>query len=160
MKLHQVETLAFRHEEIWTGEPWYGSNITSGLSGISAIQATHRVANQHNVAEILNHMIQWKKFVLEKLEGTNGFDIVLDSEKDWNQIDQLDDSSWSEILENFDQVSAALIIQIRSQQDTLLKEIVPGRTYSYSKLIEGIRDHDIYHLGQILILKKMATHEI
>ena len=160
MEQQQLETLATRQDEIWAGDPWYGSNIRSGLSGINAIQATHRVSSQHNVAEILHHMIQWKKFVLEKLKGNHHFDIALNSEDDWKQIDQLDNNSWKQMLETFEQVSTALVAQIKSNDDRLLNNIVPGRKYSYSKLIEGIRDHDIYHLGQIVIMKKIATHEI
>lgn len=160
MEKNIVQLLAGQHEEVWTGEPWYGSNLQKGLSGITPEQATYRISGQHNIAEILNHMVQWKKFVLEKLKGNAEFDIELNGKDDWATIDHLDLPSWNAIVETFNDVSSSLIDEIRLKQDNLLLETVPGRKYSYSILIEGIRDHDIYHLGQVVILKKIAKHEI
>jgi uncharacterized damage-inducible protein DinB len=155
-----VQILAAQHQEVWTGSPWYGSSVQSGLSGITPQQATYRLSGQHNIAEIVNHMVQWKKFVLEKIRGNAAFDIELNSKDDWTTIDRLDETSWNQIVESFNAVTASLLSEMRLVQENLLRESVPGRKYSYSQLIEGIRDHDIYHLGQVIILKKIAQHEI
>lgn len=155
-----VQSMAAHHEDVWKGEPWYGSNITDGLGSISPAQATYRVSGQHNIAEILLHMAQWKKFVLEKLRANPEFNIELNGESDWKQIDVLDTESWNQLLENFHTLSREYIDQLKRQEDHLLETVVPGRKYTFSSLLQGITEHDIYHFGQIYLLKKIAVHEV
>ena len=57
--MNKSETLAARLEEIIFESPWYGNNIESSIMKITAVQATQRINGQHNIAEILCHMIQW-----------------------------------------------------------------------------------------------------
>jgi len=155
-----MNAIAKHHEAVWNGEPWYGTNCKDGLAGITPAQATYRISNQHNIAEILKHMCQWKKFVIEKLKGNPDFDIELNSLQDWARFDNLDGVAWSQLVDEFNGFSQTLTEQIGLQQDTLLEQKVPGRKYDFYSLVQGITEHDIYHLGQILVLKKIAIHEI
>lgn len=157
---NKVKSFAAHHAQVWSGQPWYGTDCKTGMSGISPALAVHRVSGQHNIAEITHHMTQWKKFALEKIKGNAHFDIQFQGEEDWKTIDQLDEVAWNQIIDSFNEVSQSLIDQLNLKEDSLLEQIVPGRKYTYTSLLQGITEHDIYHLGQILILKKIGQHGI
>lgn len=160
MSSEKLKIIAQHHDTVWRGAPWHGSNCVDGLKGVTAAQSTMRFAGQHNMAEVLFHMCQWKRFVLEKVKGNALFNVKFRSTEDWKQIDELDEVSWAQMVEEFNELSKSLIEEITVHEDSLLIDQVPGRSYPYSSLLEGITEHDIYHLGQILLLKKMAQHEI
>ena len=47
----------------------------------------------------------------------------------------------------------------KRQEDEFLDEIVPGRAYDYYTMLHGIIQHDLYHCGQIAILKKVMIYK-
>ncbi len=160
MTNNHLKSIGAHHDQVWQGSPWYGSSVMNGLREITLPEASGRIANQHTIAEILNHMTQWKKFVLEKLRGNAGFDIKVDSHADWIMVNVLDEVAWENIKKQYDQVTRDLLAEIPKHQDDLLDEPVTGRKYTYRDLMEGITEHDIYHLGQIMLLKKIMRDEI
>jgi hypothetical protein len=50
-----------------------------------------------------------------------------------------------------------LIAELGKKDDNFLSELVPGSEYDYYTLIHGIIHHDIYHTGQISILRKISN---
>jgi hypothetical protein len=48
-----------------------------------------------------------------------------------------------------------LIEIIQQQKDDILSQQVRDRNYDFRKLLYGIKEHDIYHLGQIAYIKKL-----
>ena len=155
-----LKSIGSHHDQVWQGSPWYGSAVMNGLRDITLQEASGRIANQHTIAEILNHMTQWKKFALEKLRGNAGYDIQVDSHADWIMLNDLDEVTWEQIKKLYGQVTSDLLAEIPNHPDEILGELVSGRKYTYRELLEGITEHDIYHLGQIMLLKKIMRDEI
>ena len=155
-----LKSLGAHHDQVWQGSPWYGSAVMNGLSDITLQEASGRIANQHTIAEILHHMTQWKKFALEKLRGNGGYDIRVDSHADWIMLNDLDEAAWEHIKKLYGQVTSDLLAEIPNHPDEILDDLVSGRKYTYLELMQGITEHDIYHLGQILLLKKIMRDEI
>jgi uncharacterized damage-inducible protein DinB len=61
---------------------------------------------------------------------------------------------WQEGLQKLQQSQDELLRLLAQKDDALLEQNVSGRTYNYRKLISGIIQHDIYHLGQIAFITK------
>ena len=57
-------------------------------------------------------------------------------------------------MDNLRHSQEALIHELSERNDSLLDEQVPGRSYNFYVLLQGIIQHDIYHLGQMVFLKK------
>lgn len=150
----QIQGLIKRLENVYQGTPWYGNAIQPSLKKINSERAkTTVLPGAKNMAELLRHMVAWRQFLIEHLQGNNTFDIELNSEIDWPSVDNL---IWEELVEELE-VSQTTILHLLSQQtDSWLKEMVGNRTYNNRFLVEGVIQHDIYHLGQINLLNNLV----
>ena len=110
---------------------------------------------QHNIAELIYHMTQWKRFTFEKAFGDEDFDIGLNSSDDWKAIPSLTLKEWSLMKRDYFEINEKLIDGLFSIKTEWLSQEVPGRQYDFNELINGIADHDIYHLGQVIYIYKM-----
>jgi uncharacterized damage-inducible protein DinB len=61
---------------------------------------------------------------------------------------------WPEGLRMLDESQERLLAVLQQQDDSILNNVVKERNYNYRKLITGVIQHDIYHLGQIAYLNK------
>ncbi|MEZ5039168.1 MAG: DinB family protein [Saprospiraceae bacterium] len=149
----QIQGLIKRLENSYQGTPWYGNALLSSLRKISSERAKMQVKpGTKSIAALLRHMVAWRQFLIEHLQGNNTFDIELNSEIDWPSVDDL---TWEELVEELE-ISQTNILHLLSQQeDSWLKEMVGNRTYNHRFLVEGVIQHDIYHLGQINLLNNL-----
>ncbi len=150
-----INHITSRLHAVAEGSPWFGLSVKEALDGIDHEQAVQRINAQHNIAEILNHINQWKKFSLEKTAGDTQFDIVLNSDQDWKKTDRLTAREWQSLRDLYFEINADLIDAIQHVKKDWLDQTVPDRKYNFADLFHGIIDHDIYHLGQIIIIYKM-----
>lgn len=154
--MNKNEILAARMYEVMFESPWYGTNVNDLLGKITASQAIQRVNGQHNIAELLHHMIQWKRFVYEKTFGDKTFDIV-DNAINWKVFDALSEGEWAAMNLEYISVTSDLVNGLNNLSLSIYAKTVPGRKYNYEHLLYGIVDHDIYHLGQIALMQKMIV---
>lgn len=151
-EINRIKDMVRRH---YDGETWHGPSLIETLSDVTSEQALKRLLPQtHNIAEIVAHLTSWRVFVLEKLTDGQSYDIVLDSETDWPRYDELTVEAWHDLLVALADTQTELLEVLESINDRRLQEIVPGRRYSYYTLLHGGIQHDIYHSGQISLLKK------
>jgi uncharacterized damage-inducible protein DinB len=141
------------YQSIYNGNPWLEVNLANTLKDVTADQAYRKITpNLNTIWEIVNHLIQWRRNILKRVQGEvittpdhNYFVPVLDpSEAAWEQsLQNLDKTQelWNSFLEDFD--------------DADLDKIYANNNHTYYEHIHGIIQHDVYHLGQIVILKKM-----
>lgn len=142
---------------LYEGEVWHGPSIKEVLTGVLPSTATTRITPQSkNIAEYLQHLINWRTFALEKMTGGDSFDIILNSEADWSTINELSQEQWNELIENYEESQTELLEVLGTYSDRKLEAIVPGRKYSFAMLIDGIIHHDIYHSGQMMLIRKLV----
>ena len=136
------ELLLNRLNAIYDGKPWYGRNLSSILREDKEIP--------FRALSILRHMIVWRTYVNKVLQGINT-SIELNSEQDWPNVTE----SMIELLDELSQVHQGLIETIEAFDQEKWFDKPMNSSYTYYHLVEGIMDHDLYHLGQIALLKKM-----
>jgi uncharacterized damage-inducible protein DinB len=142
-------------EGIYNGNPWFGNNLESSLQEIDAKRAAIVPEKlNHSIAEILKHMIAWRLFVIEKLKGNAEYE-VWETDLDWVKITELTEETWQKMLTEFLANQKLLIETIVKKAEQLLDNKVDGRSYNFRLLLNGIIQHDIYHIGQISILRKL-----
>lgn len=152
----EVDRIAALLTAEYGGEAWHGPSTYEILEGVTPEAAVFRPSPRvHNIAELVVHLTNWRIFVLEKLTGSESFDIILNSEADWSVIDELTPERWAEIQENLKETQDELLETLTRVHTARLSESVPGRRYNYYTLLHGLMHHDIYHSGQIALLKKM-----
>jgi len=155
MKNSQIFYYSNRFKEIYNGSPWYGETVDAKLSDVSDDNAFQQpISGVHSVGEIVSHMIYWRKALIAKLEGGT-FKTSMESPDNWKNIKELKTSGWKNLKSSFDESQHTITSLLEKQSDDFLKtEYSQG--ISMESLIQGIIDHDIYHLGQIGLVKKMV----
>ena len=134
---------------------WHGTNLKGSIRGLTARDAAWRPApGRHNIWEIVVHAAYWKYAVRRRLtgeqrgsfplKGSNWFVRSGDDEKVWRVDLRL-------LIEQHTALRAA-VSEVRSEK---LNRRAPGGTTTNLALITGIAAHDLYHAGQVQLLKKL-----
>lgn len=73
---------------------------------------------------------------------------------DWPAVAATTEADWQAALGRLDRTHRSLLDALQDLPEERLRETVPGRTYDFYVLLHGIAQHDIYHAGQMALLKK------
>jgi uncharacterized damage-inducible protein DinB len=145
--MQEIERIGKQLERTYSGDAWHGPSLRSVLNGIDDAEAKARpVSGAHSIAELAGHILAWREETLRRLEG-NGGDVPVAG--DWPRP-----LEWSELLERLDRSHDALTKAVAALPEEVLDEKVKGRRESHYVLLQGMIHHDLYHTGQIAILKK------
>jgi uncharacterized damage-inducible protein DinB len=150
----RIQAVLEEFDSVVYGTPWYGKSVSEAMETISIEMAMKKSLSARSAAELLAHMNQWRKFVLAKLQGQADFDISEDAGEAWPSIDPLQFTRWSKLKAEYFSVHQSIVQEISGWEDSALDHRVPGRSYTFGFLLNGVIQHDIYHLGQILLTIK------
>jgi len=135
---------------------WHGPNLRGAIRRVTAEQAVWRPRpSRHSIAEIVVHCAYWKYAVRRKLRGDSrgGFRV-----KGSNWVPQSDDFSerdWKLNIEILRYEHAALRSAVVAFDPALLLRRAPNSRYTFAFIIQGAAAHDLYHAGQIQVLKRL-----
>jgi uncharacterized damage-inducible protein DinB len=130
--MSEINRILDQMDRAYSGEAWHGPDLKQLLDGISAEDASkHPVAGAHSIWELVNHIAAWNTIVWEASEVT-----------------------WKRALENFAESRARLRNYVKTVRDDQLDEPIQRENYSRYVLLHGLVQHDLYHAGQIAVLKK------
>ena len=143
-------------DEAFDHKSWHGTNLRGSLRGVTVAEALWRPgARRNNAWELALHAAYWKYVVRRRvtgakrgsflLKGSNFFPRNAGSEKDW-QLEVL-------LLENEHRELRAAVERLDPK--VLDREI--GTRLTYAALIRGAAAHDLYHAGQIQLLKRLRA---
>jgi hypothetical protein len=140
-------------EEGFEGDAWHGPSLTEILDGVTAIEASrHPFPRTHSIWEIVLHLSTWHRVVQERLEGKVIIDLTVD--QDWPPVTDSTDPAWKSALEELHVGQRILRNKILNLDDARLQDTVAGMDYSVYVMLHGVIQHDLYHAGQIALLKK------
>jgi uncharacterized damage-inducible protein DinB len=143
----EIERIRKQLERTYAGDAWHGPSLRKVLEEIDPAKASARpIAGAHSAAELAAHILAWRHETLRRLEGKGGDAPV---EGDWP-----DPAPWRELLAKLDRSQEDLLEAVSGLKEEVLDEKVKGRPESYYVLLQGIIHHDLYHAGQISLLKK------
>ena len=135
------------------GEAWHGPSVAEVLTGVTAQQAARRgIASAHTIWEIVLHIAAWEEAARKALDDATM--PVLPWEGDWPPVTDLKEAGWAKSLAQLERTQKSLEDAVEKFPDARLSEKVTGRDYSFYFLLHGIVQHNLYHAGQIALLKK------
>ncbi|WP_258103782.1 DinB family protein [Marinoscillum sp. MHG1-6] len=147
--------------EVFEGTPWFGQSLSSYIQEIKGDELNFSIDGGNSIGEILNHMIHWRQFVIDKIQnphgGTETWSIGQTNEADWPKKKYLP-SDKDLLVGKLRETQKILIQTLEETPDDLLKEKVIGRDYNFEHMLKGIIHHDIYHLGQLYMLISHTKH--
>jgi DinB superfamily len=132
-------------ENFYNGDNWVTSNLSEKVFSLPASEVSKRIPGYvYTIAQQVAHIVAWRNFGVEKLNGNGDFDITDNSADDWPEP-----GDWVALQKKFVDCHRDLIKAINCFPIDKWYTTVPGRKYSFLFLIEGIVEHDYYHYGQI-----------
>jgi uncharacterized damage-inducible protein DinB len=154
----EIDLLIEQLRDAFEGDPWFGRNAKLLLGEVDEATAVVKLNGQHSILELVWHMCTWREFTISFLKPPSDQNLHHFEELDWRELDHNNYSLWTEGLERLERTQQELLSVLRQQDDAILDENVRERTYNYRKLITGIIQHDIYHLGQITFIWKQMKN--
>jgi hypothetical protein len=152
-----TEAIAQHLLEVHEGNNWTEVDLAHTLWDVTCAEATTLTAASPNtIAALLHHLTFWNRVMARRVQGlatevgpANGFDNpVLHTEADWVKL-QADN------IESAHELAAAIR---RVEASALTQPILPNYSSTYKNL-QGTVEHVHYHLGQIVLLKKLVRSQ-
>ncbi|HTH30789.1 MAG TPA: DinB family protein [Lacibacter sp.] len=154
MNNKEIQSIITNLERVLTGEPWYGEAVMPMLRKIHPAVVYINPENSHAAIEILYHMITWAEFTLHRLQKKPDYDPQTSEEMDWRMIDPKV-HTWKKGMNEFEQLHKQIVTELQTKDDAFLSEMVDYREYNFRFMLNGLIQHNIYHLGQIAFLKNL-----
>lgn len=129
---------------------WHGPTLRGALRGLSIDDARWRPKEgRHNVAELAMHCAYWKYAVRRRLTGEKRGSFRAKGSNWFALSDVVDDARWREVVRALDDEHRQLRAVIAALADGELRDDKKLR------LIYGIAAHDLYHAGQVQLIKRL-----
>lgn len=149
----EVERIADQLQRAYEGKAWHGPAVREVLAGVTAAQAARRpVPTAHSIWEIVVHIGVWESFVRRRLEGEVITEVQ--PEEDWPPVTDISEAAWKHTLAQLEEGHMQLRKVIAALPDARLTDTVQGMGYSVYYMLHGVVQHDLYHAGQIALLRK------
>ena len=150
--------LADQIRRAFDGDAWHGDSVVKILKGVNAkMAATHPIKNAHSIWELLLHIAAWDGAVVTRTGGTA---IRADRRRNFPPVKDTSEAAWRKAIEHAKHTHSELVKAVAAFPDSRLQEQVPGKTqnyYNFFYMFSGIVQHELYHAGQIALLKKART---
>ena len=141
------------YRQLYNGKPWIDVTIAGTLKKINAAKAAKRVSPKLNtIWEITLHLISWRKNVLERMQGKV---IVTPAHNYFLKVGDTSPEAWLNTLKQFDKVQEDWLQYLDGIKKIDLEKVYEPNSMTNYTQIQGILQHDAYHLGQIVLLAKM-----
>ena len=157
----EVRQLLKIMDQAYNRPSWHGPNLRGSIRRVSVAQAAWRPARKrHNIWENVVHAAYWKyaasrRFV-EQAQGS-----FRDKGSNWFlRPEEATERAWRADVALLDEMHALLRDAVARLSARALDETPPGRKVSNFTLLSGIAAHDLYHAGQIQLLKKLSRGRI
>lgn len=143
-------------DEAFDHRSWHGTNLLGSLRSLTATQACWRpAAERRNIWEIAVHAAYWKYVVRRTIAGGPRGSFPLKG-SNWFPRTTPDEAAWKADIRLLKDQHRALRDAVADLPPDQLGQVVPGKKVRLGFLIRGAAAHDLYHAGQIQLLKRLA----
>ena len=148
--IHQIQ-------QAYYGDNWLDEDMEKKLRKVNEENAFIKPDGYiHSIAEIVSHLVEWRRELIERLQFGRRAKLMMDSENNWRSNESLKKGGWAYLKEQLDNTQNDLIALLETKDDGFLESKWSGE-YDFDYLVVGLVQHDIYHLGQIGLIYKMIT---
>lgn len=155
--MNEVLEIADQLQRAQRGPAWHGPALGELLAGVDASLAQQRLLpGAHNIWELVLHVAAWQSVALDAVEGRRILELA--GSEDW-PVAGSGERDWRGVVEQLGRINRELVAALDKFPDERLGEKVAGRDYSFSVLLHGVVQHNVYHAGQVAILKAAAREE-
>ena len=134
------------------GEAWHGPGVIELLADVDAATAAAKpLVNAHSIWELTLHIAVWDNAGMVRLGGKKHQPTGPDN---FPPMSKPTEAAWRKAVAATKRTHDKLVKTVASLPESRLRDRVPGKRYDFYHLFHGIAQHELYHAGQIAILKK------
>lgn len=145
--------LADQLRRAFKGAAWHGPAMLELLQDVNAAQAAARpIPNAHSIWELVLHTAVWDNAACRRLagqkfqpKGTANFPLV---------PKEATEAAWRKTVTQAKRAHDVLVKTVAALPESRLRDRVPGKRYNFHFMLQGVAQHELYHAGQIALLKK------
>ena len=153
----KIKNYIRQFEQLYGGGSWQDESFEAKLQDVTEQTAFMRpLPGVHSIAEIIWHSLYWRTVLIKRMEGNYGYRDETVDKYNFLSIETLKQKGWIYLWNEWQKSQEQLIAYLRERTDHHLEEKAPGKD-SLEYMVEGIIQHDIYHLGQIGLVKKIMS---
>ena len=143
-------------DEAYEKRAWQGTNLRGSLRGLTAQEAAWRPApERHNIWEIVLHAAYWKYIVRRRLLGEKKGSFPLQGSNWIKRPLVMRENAWREDIRLLDEMHRSLRAAIAPLKPSDLNRKPASSKFTNASIISGIACHDVYHTGQIQLMKRL-----
>lgn len=155
--MSETARLADQIRRAFEGDAWHGDSLLELLADVPAkMAAAHPIKNAHSIWELVLHIAAWDTAVCRRAGGEA---VELTGKRNFPPVEDTSDAAWRKSIDQAKHAHSDLVKAVTAFPDSRLQERVPGKKEGYHNffyMFSGIAEHEIYHAGQIALLKKLA----
>jgi DinB superfamily len=152
----EIKLLLVMIDQAYDKKAWHGPNLKGSIRGLTAAQGAWRPkAGRRSIAEIVLHAAYWKYIVRRRLRGDKRGSFPLKGSNWFAVPASLPEAAWHDHVSLLDAEHVAMRAVIAELPHKQLHYRPSGSKFSHLTQITGIAAHDLYHAGQIQLLKRL-----
>jgi hypothetical protein len=145
-------------DQAYDRKSWHGPNLRGSIRGLDAARAGWRPhPDRHSIAEQVLHAAYWKYAARRRLLGDRRGSFPLAGSNWFPVADDLTEADWRGHVAMLESEHRTLRAAVAGFPLERLDESAAGGTTSHRALILGVAAHDLYHAGQIRLLKRLSV---
>jgi uncharacterized damage-inducible protein DinB len=156
----EISQLLHILDQAYDRPSWHGTNLRGSIRRVSPEQAAWRPGPaRHNIWEVVVHAAYWKYAAARRFTGETRGSFPLKGSNWFRRPEQRNqsDRAWRSDVALLDQMHTMLREAVAQLPARALHRTPPGKKVSNFALLSGIAAHDLYHAGQIQLLKRLAN---
>ena len=154
----EIRQLLLILEQAYDHRSWHGTNLRGSIRGVSLRRAAWRPGRgRHNIWELVVHAAYWKYAAGRRIAGTPRGAFPFEG-SNWFRRPPNNDAAervWRADLAVLDDMHRVLCDAVSSLSPGSLYRPHKGSAESSFSLVTGAAAHDLYHAGQIQLLKRV-----
>jgi uncharacterized damage-inducible protein DinB len=134
------------------GDAWHGPSVLELLTDLNASAAAAKpLRDVHSIWELVLHIAAWDGAALSRLAGEK---TQLTGAANFPILPKPTEAAWRMAVAHAKRTHQLLVKTVASLPESRLRDRVPGKKYDFYFMMHGVAQHELYHAGQIAILKK------
>ena len=149
--MNPIELVLALLDEAYEKKTWHGPNLKPSIKGVTARQAAWRASSgRHNIWEVTLHAAYWKYALRRRIEGGKRGSFALKGSNFFPRPEKgkRNETAWAadkKLLEREHRALRAAVAQV----------LHTPRAAKFMPQFYGLAFHDIYHAGQIRLLRRL-----
>jgi uncharacterized damage-inducible protein DinB len=149
--------LADQLRRAFEGDAWHGPAVLELVKDVNpATAAAKPLPDVHSIWELLLHIEAWDAASLRRLAGERTQPTGTDN---FPVPPKPTEAAWRKAIAKATRTHNKFVKTVASLPEARLRDRVPGKKYDFHHMLHGVAQHELYHAGQIAILKKAARSE-